>query len=75
MAEAPQQQFKAKIHKQGPNPYVGAPARVSNAFSDYAHGGRISVEGELNGVQVRATLIPVGNGGHRLYVNGGMRTK
>ncbi len=74
MAKAPQQQFKAKIHKQGPNPYVDVPARVSRAFSDYTLGGRISVEGELNGVQVRSTLIPVGNGGHRLYVNGGMRS-
>ena len=74
MAKAPRQRFRATIHRQGPNPYVDVPAWVSRAFSDYARDGRISVEGELNGVQVRATLIPIGKDGHRLYVNGGMRS-
>ena len=65
--------FRATIRRQGVNPYVDVPSRVSRAFADYARGGRIAVRGSLNGHDVRATLVPVGGGKHRLFVNGGMR--
>ncbi|MGH7468063.1 MAG: YdeI/OmpD-associated family protein [Longimicrobiales bacterium] len=31
------------------------------------------MQGRLNGARMRGTLMPVGSGGHRLYINGGMR--
>jgi hypothetical protein len=55
------------------NPYVDVPSVVSRAFAGYARAGRIAVSGTLNGEDIRATLIPIRNGGHRLFVNGGMR--
>ena len=67
------QAFRAQIQRQGPNPYVDVPERVSGAFAHHARSGRISVEGTLNGTSVRTTLVPVGNRRHRLYVNGGIR--
>ncbi len=65
--------FRATIHKQGPNPYVEVPEAVSRASAAYTHAGRVSFEGTLNKAAIRGTLIPVGRGRHRLYVNGGMR--
>ena len=67
------QRFRARIGKQGPNPYVDIPEEVSLAFAHDSRGGRVSVEGRLNEASIRATLVPVGRGRHRLYVNGGMR--
>ena len=67
------QRFRARIGKQGPNPYVDVPEEVSLAFAHDSWGGRVSVEGRLNEASIRATLVPVGRGRHRLYVNGGMR--
>ena len=74
MAKVLPQRFQATIHKQGPNPYVDIPERVSCAFSQYEYASRISVEGKLNRVSIQATLVPAGKGRHRLYVNGGMRS-
>lgn len=74
MAKVPTQQFQATIYKQGPNPFVDVPEQVSLSFSDCAQAGRISVEGKLNETSIRTTLVPVGKGKHRLYVNGGMRS-
>ena len=68
------QRFQARIGKQGPNPYVDVPEEVSLAFAHHSRGGRVSVEGRLNEASIRATLVPVGKGRHRLYVNGGIRT-
>ncbi len=65
--------FRATIRRQGPNPYVDVPERVSRAFEPYGRDGRISVLGALNGRPMRTTLIPQGRGRHRLFVNGGMR--
>lgn len=65
--------FRGRIDQAGVNPYVDVPQRVSRAFAPWARGGRVRVAGTLNGVPVRATLVPVGQGRHRLYVNGGMR--
>lgn len=74
MASAKAKRFRARIYKQGPNPYVDVPQRISDAFASHAPAGRISVEGKLNSTAILATLVPVGKGGHRLYVNGGMRS-
>ena len=72
--EAPTASFEAIVHKQGPNAYVDVPASVTRAFSAYAAAGRNRVLGDLNGVPVNATFVPVGRKGQRLYVNGGMRS-
>ena len=66
------QRFRARIRKQGVNPYVEVPARVSRALARWAQSGRVRVEGRLNRTPVRANLVPTRQG-HRLYVNGGMR--
>lgn len=55
------------------SPFVEVPPRVSHALRRFARAGRIAVVGALNGVPMRATLVPVAGGRHRLYVNGGMR--
>ncbi len=52
---------------------MDVPPRVSAAFSDFAEAGRIGFHGTLNGAPIRGSLVPQGSGGHRLYVNGGMR--
>jgi Bacteriocin-protection, YdeI or OmpD-Associated/Domain of unknown function (DUF1905) len=65
--------FTAVIHEGPRNPYVEVPAEVSEAFAPLARAGRITVEGLLGDTSLRATLVPVAGGGHRLYINGGMR--
>lgn len=74
MREAPELEFRATIVKQGPNPCIDVPERVSYAFRPWARSGRIHVEGRLNDTPVRGTLIPTGAGRHRFFVNGGMRS-
>ena len=74
MASAKAQRFRATVLRQGPNPYVDIPERVSLAFAQLARAGRISVIGKLNDSPILATLVPSGKGRHRLYVNGGMRS-
>ena len=64
------QHFKATIYKVGINPCVEVPKRVSTAL---AKKGNIPVVGRLNGFPIRATLVSLGNGRHRLYINGEMR--
>ncbi|MBI3983010.1 MAG: DUF1905 domain-containing protein [Gemmatimonadetes bacterium] len=54
----------------GINPCVDVPARVSAFFGAR---GPVPVKGTLNGHAVRGTLIPIGDGRHRFYVNGFMR--
>jgi hypothetical protein len=72
-AASSSRRFRATVRRQGVNPYVDVPPAVSRAFADFARGGRIVVTGTLNGADVRASLVPVGRGRHRLFVNGGMR--
>ncbi len=71
--QARAQRFRATIRRQGPNPYVDVPEAVSREFAAYARAGRVRFEGTLNKAAIRGTLIPVGRGRQRLYVNGGMR--
>jgi hypothetical protein len=64
-------EFSAKIKKVGINPYVDPPLRVSRAFKIR---GYIPVKGTINGKSFTQTLVPIGGGTHRLFINGGMRT-
>lgn len=58
------------MYKLGINPCVDVPGEVSQAF---AKRGYIPVQGTLNGSPIRATLVPMGGGRHRLFLNGEMR--
>lgn len=61
------------LTRHGVNVVVDVPMAVSEAFAPWARSGRIAVVGRLDGTPLRATLMPVGGGRHRLYVNGGTR--
>jgi hypothetical protein len=65
-------EFSAKIYKIGVNPFVEVPESVSGCLKKT---GYIPVTGTLNGFPIRATLVPVENGRHRLYINTEMRKK
>ena len=60
------QQFRAVIFKAGINPYVDVPSRVSKAF---AVRGYVHVTVHIGTGEVRSTLVPMGEGKHRLYIN------
>ena len=63
-------EFKARILKIGINPYIAVPARVSRFFR---RTGYVPVTVHFSGGEVRSTLVPVGEGRHRLFINGIMR--
>lgn len=65
-------QFKATIYQHGINPRVDVPEEISNAFGDR---GYVSVRGTMNGVGIRATLVPAGGGRHVMHVNTQMRLR
>jgi Domain of unknown function (DUF1905)/Bacteriocin-protection, YdeI or OmpD-Associated len=65
-----EKEFSAVIYKQGINPCVDIPERASRVFYRKA---TIPVRGLLNKHPFRATLVPMGAGRHRLYINGKMR--
>ncbi len=62
--------FQAEINVIGFNPYVEVPPEVSREL-----GGKpkIRVKGFLNGHPIKATMMPVGGGLHRMYINTIMR--
>lgn len=62
--------FSAPVHQTGSNPYVDIPMRVSRALGQR---GYIPVKGRINRFAFRGTLVPLGEGRHRLFVNGTMR--
>ena len=64
--------FSAIIRKVGVNPYVDLPLRISRAM---ARRGYIPIAGTVDGKPMRTTLVPIGNGKHRLFINGGMRER
>ena len=64
------QRFTATIFKVGINPCVDVPAGVSTALGKK---GYIPVRVQLNGYSFRAGLVSLGQGRHRLYINGVMR--
>ena len=65
-------EFSGRIEKVGINPYVDIPLKVSQSFSRQ---GYIPVKGMLNEVSIQGTLVPVGGGRYRLYINTDMRKK
>lgn len=69
----PSASFQAVIGRDGLNPFVDVPARVTRAFAAFAERGRVRVAGTINGYPLHASLVPTKAGGPRLYVNGGMR--
>jgi hypothetical protein len=63
-------EFTAVVYGHGLNVAVNLPEEVSGWFGDR---GKMRVLGLLNGIGMRATLMPRGAGRHRLYLNAAMR--
>lgn len=64
------QKFSAAIYKSDVNYIIDVPPETSQAFRKR---GPIPVAGTLNGYPFKTTLMPSGEGGHRLFVNRWMR--
>jgi hypothetical protein len=62
-------EFTARIHGIWTMRYVDLPAAASAAFA----GRHVPVTGTCNGVPLRGTLVPGGNGRYRLLLNGKVR--
>lgn len=58
--------FTARIYKLGINPCVDVPAEAANFFK---RRGFVPIVGLVDGKTYRATLVPRGQGLHRLYLN------
>ena len=58
--------FQARLYKIGVNRAVDVPAKISEAFGG---GGFIPVQGSIEGIPITSTLVPRGNGRHRLFVH------
>ncbi len=58
--------FSAALYRIGINYAVDVPVSVSEAFGKR---GNVPVSGTVNGVPLRATLVPIGGGRHRLFLN------
>jgi hypothetical protein len=58
--------FTARIYKLGINPCVDVPAEAAHF---YKRRGFVPIIGLVNGKPYRATLVPRGEGLHRLYLN------
>jgi hypothetical protein len=69
----PKCSFRAVISQAAAGAFVDIPVEVTQAFARNSLYGRVRVAGTINGHPLHATLIPIGNGTHRMYVNGGMR--
>lgn len=63
--------FTAEIFKQGVNFLVDVPSAVS---FDLAERGYIPIVGTANGYDFRGTMVPAGDGRHRLFLNSAIRT-
>jgi len=72
MSSTPCYSFRATIDIAGINPYIDVPPEVSRALGK---SGPIPVKGSLNGSAIKATLVPVRQGRHRLFINTEMRAK
>jgi hypothetical protein len=64
--------FSARIYKLGINPCVDVPARASRFFG---RRGYVPVAGTVGGHSFRGTLVPVGDGRHRLFLNTDIRVR
>ena len=76
MAEAGEQGFVGVLYEVASNyshimnVALDVPASVSDAFGVRGH---VPVVGTADGVELIATLVPVGGGRHRLFLNGAIR--
>jgi len=59
--------LSAIIRKIGINPYVDVPLKISRAIKKR---GYVPIAGTVNGKPMRTTLVPIGKGRHRLFING-----
>jgi len=64
--------LSAIIRKIGINHYVEVPLKISQAIKKR---GYVPIAGTVNGKPMRTTLVPIGKGRHRLFINGGMRDR
>ncbi len=67
-----QYHFVATLYKLGINRCVDVPEEVSRALGGK---GYIPVVASAQGLVMRTTLVPAGNGRHRLFVDGKIRKK
>jgi hypothetical protein len=58
--------FGGTIKKVGINPCIDAPLRVGREFKAR---GYVPVRGTINGAAFTQTLVPIGGGRHRLFIN------
>jgi len=65
--------FSARIYKVGIIRYVDVPAEVSREIA--AGEVNVAVQGTVEGVALRTTLVPRGRGCHRLAIHGEIRKK
>lgn len=65
--------FAAKIYKVGLIRFVDVPREVSKALGSGSM--HIPVQGAVEGVPLRTTMVPAGNGRHRLAIHGDIRKK
>lgn len=72
MKQTAVKEFTAEIKISGINPYIDIPEGVNQAFGKRVY---ISVKGYLNETPITGTLVPLGGGKHRLYINTEMRKK
>ena len=77
MAEASEHRFVGVLYEL-PSNYghimnvaLDVPAEVSEAFGVRGH---VPVVGTVNGAELTATLVPVGGGRHRLFLNSAVRS-
>jgi len=65
--------FSGRIYKVGIIRYVDVPAEVSREIA--ADEVNVAVQGTVEGVPLRTTLVPRGRGCHRLAIHGEIRKK
>jgi hypothetical protein len=65
--------FSGRIYKLGIIRFVDVPAEVSREIAGGA--ANVAVQGTVEGVSLRTTLVPRGRGCHRLAIHGGIRKK
>ncbi len=65
--------FSGRIYKVGIIRYVDVPAEVSGEIA--AGEANVAVQGTVEGVALRTTLVPRGRGCHRLAIHGEIRKK
>jgi hypothetical protein len=65
--------FSGRIYKVGIIRFVDVPAEVSREIAEGE--ANVAVQGTVEGVPLRTTLVPRGRGCHRLAIHGEMRKK